>query len=75
MPAKTDAKTIPLKKKPQNPLDEPCGRCGNVSWVRTARTNVLLSGVLDFFHLYPWRCAVCRRPRFLKLRSDRRIHR
>ncbi len=54
------------------PLDKPCRRCGNARWERLPRHNFLLTGVLDFFHLYPWRCAICNNTRYMSLRSDRR---
>ncbi len=54
------------------PLQIPCRRCGNICWQRVPRFSFVTSQIMDFFHLYPWRCALCGRLRLIALRADRR---
>lgn len=54
-------------------LNEPCHSCGTAGWERVQRIGFLQKKVLPLFHLYPWRCPICNKHRYLKLRADPRI--
>lgn len=53
-----------------NPLKQPCSRCGTTAWERLDRRGFFQERILPFFNLYPWRCAICNRRRYLSLRHD-----
>lgn len=54
-------------------LDEPCSKCNSAKWERLPRDSFFKARVLDFLNLYPWRCAICNRERYLSLRADPRL--
>lgn len=56
-----------------SPLEEPCRNCGAKSWERLQRRGFLQERILPFLNLYPWRCAICNRVRYLSLRADPRL--
>lgn len=51
-------------------LRQPCSRCGSTAWERLDRRGFFQTKILPFFDLYPWRCAICNRRRYLPLRHD-----